>query len=248
MTTRPRDLDPAEKKLVENYSAMKTSLKNTVERLRELADDLDEVWRDCQQVSAVATGVGILGGVLTIAGGVIATIMTAGTAVPFLVAGTALGATAACTNIGTSTVEAKTRSDITKEAEQAVEEANRKIQQVKNQINELRMLKSNSRLLFCTWVVTLMVGKNPMVAPFLKQLLPARLFSSVTSRAFNDFGKEATKSTGAFIIGVSVVFLIVDIIDLNYKVRDIVKNKGSDAARDLRRKANQYETILKGLG
>ena len=45
-----------------------------------------------------------------------------------------------------------------------------------------------------------------------------------------------------------MVFLIVDIIDLNYKVRDIVKNKGSDAARDLRRKANQYETILKGLG
>lgn len=239
-------MDPAETKLVEDVIAMKTSLKNTVERIRELADDLDEVWRECQRVSAVATGVGILGGVLKIAGGVLATIMTAGTAAPFLVAGAALGATAVFTNIGKSTVGAKTRSDITKEAEQAVEEANRKIQQVKNQINELRKLKSKSRLLFCSWLVTIMVGKNPMVAPLLKQLLPTRLFSSVTSRAFNDFGKAATKSTEAFIIGVSVVFLIVDIIDLNYKVRDIVKNKGCDAARDLRGKANQYEAILKG--
>ena len=178
MTTRLRDLDPAETKLVEDVIAMKTSLKNTVERLRELADDLDEVWRDCQRVSAVATGVGILGGVLTIAGGVLATIMTAGTAAPFLVAGAALGATAVFTNIGTSTVEAKARSDITKEAEQAVEEANRKIQQVKNQINELKKLKSKSRLLFFSWLVTIMVGKNPMEAPLLKQLLPTRLFIS----------------------------------------------------------------------
>lgn len=43
-----------------------------------------------------------------------------------------------------------------------------------------------------------------------------------------------------------MVFLIVDIIDLNYKVRDIVKNTGSGAARVLRGKANEYEAILKG--
>lgn len=56
-----------------------------------------------------------------------------------------------------------------------------------------------------------------------------------------------SKSTGAVIVGVSVVFLIVDVmIDLNYKVRDIVKNKGSGAARVLRGKANEYEAILKG--
>ena len=42
-----------------------------------------------------------------------------------------------------------------------------------------------------------------------------------------------------------MVFLIVDIIDLSYKVRDIVKNKGSGAARVLRGKANEYEAILK---
>ena len=78
-----RDLNPEEKKLAEDVRVMTIRLKNTVERLRELADYLDEVWSDCQRVSAIGTGVGILGGVLTIAGGV-ATIMTGGAAAQYL--------------------------------------------------------------------------------------------------------------------------------------------------------------------
>lgn len=140
--TMGRDLYREEKKLVEEVRAMTSSLKNTVKRLRGLADDLDKVRSDCQRVSAVGTGVGILGGVLTIGGGV-ATIMTAGAAAPLLVAGTALGATAACTNLGTSAVEAILNSNITKKAERAVEKANSAMQKVKNQINELRKVKVN---------------------------------------------------------------------------------------------------------
>lgn len=143
-------------------------------------------------------------------------------------------------------MEVKTTSDITKKAEKAVEEANRKIQQVKNRVDKVRMWKSKCRLLCCSLLVTIMVGKNPMVTFFLREFLPPRLFVALTSRAFNDFGREATKSTGAIIVGVSVFFLIVDIIDLKYKVRDIVNNKGSEAARVLRGKANQYEAILNG--
>lgn len=195
-------------------------------------------------MSAVGTGVGILGSVLTIAGGV-ATLMTGGAAAPLLGVGTALGVTAACTNLGTSAVEAKLNSNIIKEAERAVEEANRTIQKVKNQINELREVKSKFRLLFCVWLVTIMVRRNPLITPFLRQLLPTGLLSTTASSAIHNVAKASTKSTGAFIIGVSVVFLIVDIIDLNYKVRDIVKNKGSGAARVFRGKANEYEAILK---
>lgn len=42
-----RELNRVEKKLVEDVRAMTSSLKNTVERLRKLADDLDEVWNGC---------------------------------------------------------------------------------------------------------------------------------------------------------------------------------------------------------
>lgn len=234
-----RDLNPEEKKLAEDDRVMTIRLKNTVERLRELADYLDEVWSDCQRVSAFGTGVGILGGVLTIAGSV-ATIMTGGAAAPLL------GVAAAYTNLRTSAVEAQVNSNIMKEAEQELEMANLAIQKVKNQINELRQVKSAFRWLFCIWLVTILVRRNPLITPFLRQLLLTGLFSTIASSAIHNVGKASTKSTGAFIIGVSVVFLIVDITDLNYKVRDIVKNKGSGAARVLRGKANEYEAILKG--
>ena len=183
----------------------------------------------------------ILGGVLTIA-----TLMTGGAAVPLLGVGTALGVTAACTNLGKSAVEAKLNSNIIKEVERAVQEANRTIQKVKNQINELMEVKSKFRLLFCVWLVTIMVRRNPLIRPFLRQLLLTGLFSTTASSAIHNVGKASTKSTGAFIIGVSVVFLIVDIIDLNYKVRDIVKNKGSSAARVLTIQYNTMFFILRG--
>lgn len=56
--------------------------------------------------------------------------MAGGAAAPLLGVGTALGVTAACTNLGMSDVEAKLNSNIIKEAERAVEEANRTIQKV----------------------------------------------------------------------------------------------------------------------
>ena len=56
--TMGRDLNRAEKKLVEDVRAMTSSLKNTVKRLRKLADDLDEVWSDCQRVDAVGKVLG----------------------------------------------------------------------------------------------------------------------------------------------------------------------------------------------
>lgn len=57
-----------------------------------------------------------------------------------------------------------------------------------------------------------MVRRNPSITPFLRQLLPTALFSTKTCSAIHNVGKASTKSTGAVIVGVSVVFPIVDII------------------------------------
>ena len=56
--------------------------------------------------------------------------------------------------------------------------------------------------------------------------------------------KGGAKAAGGFIIGVSAAFLVFDVIDLAFTVRDIVKNEGSDAAQSLRDKADEYEKIL----
>ena len=57
--------------------------------------------------------------------------------------------------------------------------------------------------------------------------------------------KSAGKYAGKVLIAANIAFLMVDCIDLGFTVRDLVKNKGSEAAKDLRRKAKQLEDLLK---
>ena len=58
----------------------------TVKSLRIAADKLDDVWKDCKIAHASGVTVGIVGGILTIFGG-IAAILTAGAATPLLIGG-----------------------------------------------------------------------------------------------------------------------------------------------------------------
>lgn len=63
------------------------------------------------------------------------------------------------------------------------------------------------------------------------------------ARGVGGGAKTGAKAAG-FIIGVSAAFIVLDAIDLAFTVRDIVKDEGSDAARCLRCKADEYEAIL----
>ena len=66
------------------------------------------------------------------------------------------------------------------------------------------------------------------------------------SKAVGKVGFQGqAKATGGLIIGVSTAFIVLDLIDLAFTVRDIFNNEGSDVARVLREKANEYEAILR---
>lgn len=56
--------------------------------------------------------------------------------------------------------------------------------------------------------------------------------------------KVGAKAAGEIIMGVSAAFLILDALELTFTVRDIVNNKGSDAARCLRDRADELEEIM----
>lgn len=368
---RWEDLNQAEmQQLVEevqevarHVNTMNVSLEKAVRHLRNAADYLDQVWKDCKIASAVGSGAGITGGVLTVLGGV-ATVMTAGAATPLLIAGTAFGVAGACTNLGTTFVEASINSAIIQEADSSVEGANRAIQEVRQRINKMKTGKSQVRLMFLAGLATRMLGKNHLVVAFIKDLLStdllskalpavtdaARAVSALASKAgietvnalagrvlienvpkeavcvgvnvgAKKFGTEVgtkvgakavkkvgakvgaravrrvstkvsakaaekigtkvganatgkasgvvskaagntatkegskavgkasvqggAKAAGGLIIGVSTAFIVLDVIDLAFTVRDIVNNEGSDAARVLREKANEYEAILR---
>ena len=58
---------------------------------------------------------------------------------------------------------------------------------------------------------------------------------------------SAGKYAGKVLIAANIAFLMVDCIDLGFTVRDLVKNKGSEAAKDLRKKAKQLEDLLEEL-
>ena len=57
-------------------------------------------------------------------------------------------------------------------------------------------------------------------------------------------GSKAGKYAGKVLIAANIAFLMVDCIDLGFTVRDLVKNKGSEAAKDLSKKAKQLEDLL----
>ena len=92
------------------------------------------------------------------------------------------------------------------------------------------------------------VGKTGLqVADDMAQVGKAGLQASddVAQAGAKAGSKSAGKYAGKVLIAANIAFLMVDCIDLGFTVRDLVKNKGSEAAKDLRRKAKQLEDLLK---
>ena len=329
--------------VAENVREMNVAVGSTIKNLRSSADYLDQVWKDCKFASAAGSSAGILGGLLTVGGGV-ATVMTAGVAAPLLIAGTAFGAAGACTNLGANIVEACINSSLIREADGAVENANRAINNVREKIRLLKNGKSQARLLFVAGLAARMLGPNHLAVTFVQGLLRpdllckhlseygtravsqlalklgvteastvatrglletgsreavsigvtkgarragktgavtvqkiskrittrvsrkvgtkagARALSKAGSKTASNAGnvavkegssavgkvgtKAGAKAAGEIIMGVSAAFLILDALELGFTVRDIVNNKGSDAAQCLRDRADELEEIL----
>ena len=61
-------------------------------------------------------------------------------------------------------------------------------------------------------------------------------------------GVKVGAQAGGFLknalIVVSVAFLMYDVVDLGFTIRDLIQNKGSEASECLRDKANQLEQIM----
>ena len=59
-------------------------------------------------------------------------------------------------------------------------------------------------------------------------------------------GSEAVgEAVGKVVIVVNVAFVVWDAIDLDFTIRDLVENKGSEAAKVLRQKADKLESAMK---
>ena len=94
----------------------------------------------CKSVHTVGTSASIVGGGLTIAGGIL-TLTTAGAAAPLLIAGIATSSVGAGTNIGTSMIERIITSKQIKEMTGALSVDKELTLKIESQIDDLRRYK-----------------------------------------------------------------------------------------------------------
>ena len=111
------DLQSIDKKFF-IFSQLVEARLDTIAKLRASAEYLDSVWLRCRVSKTMGTSTSMIGGGLTIAGGILTT-LTAGAAAPVLIAGIATSSVGAATNIGTSLVEKILNSKEVKEMNEA---------------------------------------------------------------------------------------------------------------------------------
>ena len=246
--------------------------RKTVWRFRQAADTLDFLWKNCKKTHMAGTTAGILGGALSIGGG-IATIFSAGAATPLLLLGIGLGFAGASTNVVVSYIEAAMNSNEIKKAEKEWQETVDRLNIMEKNLQEwmkksgklsvgvddllhlVRRLTPNGVAAFCALMAELQgtgqataagaQGAAKAGAPLADDALGAA--AKAGAQSADDFAgagaKVGAKALGKVIIGVSAFFLVIDVIDLGFTIKDLVEKNGSDAAMFLRAKADQLEEI-----
>ena len=139
-TAQKQELEEELKGFATKVDDMNLAKLKAIQHLYDTADYLDKVWRDCKIASISGNSAGILGGLLTIGGG-IATVMTAGAASPLLIVGISLGVAGASTNLGTAATEAVINSAELQQVEMALKGADELMKKVKEQIHEWKEKK-----------------------------------------------------------------------------------------------------------
>ena len=267
------------KELLLKTREVMSKAKDTVHSHRVAADKLDKVWKNSIIARACGTSCGIMGGILTIGGGV-ATILTAGAATPLVLAGVASGVTGAGTTLGTSIAEACINSSEITKAEKDLKETLDSVKEVNNIVQVWLLNKEKRRLMYiCYLADQTLKSSDPAVIDILRKVVVPSLAISATqvelamlgalgsaaaqavttavARGGIDVGVQAARggvmqgvrmagAPAAFMIGVSAVLVVWELIQLSYTIKDMIKNKGSHAAQYLRQKADDLErSILK---
>ena len=140
--------------------------QETISKLRASADYLDSIWMRCRVTKTMGTSTSILGGGLTIAGGILTT-LTAGAAAPVLIAGLATSSVGAATNIGTSMVEKILNSRQIKEMNAAFERDKDITLKLEAQIEEVRRFKDSTHLTILVLTMQSLLGPDHLLVVLL---------------------------------------------------------------------------------
>ncbi|XP_069441428.1 apolipoprotein L3-like isoform X1 [Ovis canadensis] len=246
------------KRFLEEFPRVKRELEESIAKLRELADKIDKVHRNCTISNVVANSAGAVSGVLTVLGLALAP-MTAGISLGLSATGLGLGAAAAVTSVSTSIVEHVSRSSAETEAsrlvptgineEEAFAEVLRKrtsqiISSTNNFIQALKGIGKNVRAIKLAKV-------NPRLASHAKRFMTAGQVSARTGkqvqRAFGGTALAMTKS--ARIVGAATagVALLLDVAFLVKEAKHLHEGAKTESAERMRQLATELEKKLEEL-
>merc|ERR1719431_1345246 len=147
-----------------------TARRDTIDKLRASADYLDSIWVRCRVSKTMGTGVSVVGGGLTIAGGILTT-LTAGAAAPLLIAGIATSSVGAATNIGTSLAEKILNSKHIKDMNEAFSRDKEITQKFETQLEDIKRYKESAHLSTLYYSIKTFIGEKHILLPVLQTVL-----------------------------------------------------------------------------
>jgi len=168
--------------LCETASSLVSARHDTIAKVKASADYLDSIWLRCRVSRTMGTGVSVVGGGLTIAGGILTT-LTAGAAAPVLIAGIATSSVGAATNIGTSLVEKILNSKEVKEMNEAFNRDKDMTLTFERQLHELKeKYKDSPYLSRLYYSIKKSIGESHLLIPVLQIVLLFDIESSSVSQ------------------------------------------------------------------
>ncbi|XP_052017477.1 apolipoprotein L3-like [Apodemus sylvaticus] len=231
----PREQQKEE--FLREFPRLKRKLEDHIRKLRDLADHIDQVHKDCTISHTVSSSVGAASGILGILGLALAP-LTGGASLALSATSLGLGAAASVTGITTGIVEdSMTQSDIS-EAGNLVEATIKVLEEILKIVPKIRVKLSNS--------------VRELIDAFKRYQAIKKLASHGKGflRGLHLLTKGARIRAGVF----TSIFLAWDVYDLVNESMDLyngAKTESAKALRDLahklREKVQVFEEIYKDL-
>jgi len=228
---------------------------NTVECLREIADYMDEISRKAGVAKVVGSGGGVLAGGLTLAGGVM-TVMTAGAALPVLVAGASLGLASGITGGAAAITKKVLNSQQMKRVEVAIEVDSAATKELATEVEAVRNDNRVQKVAGLVFTVGGLASGAKGLMDVVKGATPGQTIIAGLEAVGSIFGENVNKEiaklvaqgAGKVLSGtVTSVFGGVTMLWDMYQLREGVKKLaegGEEGAQEIRNIAEQLE---KGL-
>lgn len=227
-------------RFLKEFPQVKQELKESIKKLRELADHVDKVHRDCTISSVVASSTSIASGALSILGLVLAP-FTAGLSLGLSAAGIGLGAASAVTGLSTMVVEMVNTSSA--ETQESLLDRVKIISYGWN-LYEVKDFGRHIR------AIRVARGNPQLVATAQRYITTGRVSVQSARQVRSHFGGTplAMGRTARIRHGVrSGLFLALDVYSLVKDAQDLQEGAKTASAENMRQKAQELETKLEEL-